>query len=160
VNESGTSSSKGTIPAKKPVRKQPKGLRMRFLPIGFGEGDAGELGFESSEDSDLEIRGAPNDLKTPMPIDTVTLSKVESKEDSKKPRETVDISSNESLSSDSHREMARAPPLPLSTKTVTVKPPKTSKVDAPAQIAMNGVKRKHKESSGRKAEKKSKNSSS
>jgi hypothetical protein len=51
--------SKATIPAQKPVRKQPKGLRMRFLPIGFGEGDAGKLGSESSGDSDIEMEEAP-----------------------------------------------------------------------------------------------------
>jgi hypothetical protein len=61
-NDSVTGSSKATVPAKKPVRQQPKGLRMRFLPIGFGEGDGGKLGSESSEDSDVEMVDAANSV--------------------------------------------------------------------------------------------------
>ena len=33
----------------KPVRQQPKGLRMRFLPSGFGDEDPGTLGSSDSE---------------------------------------------------------------------------------------------------------------
>lgn len=35
----------------KPVRQQPKGLRMRFLPSGFGDEDPGTLGSSDSETS-------------------------------------------------------------------------------------------------------------
>jgi hypothetical protein len=34
--------------AKKPVRQQPPGLKMRFRPIGFGDGEPGRIGSSSS----------------------------------------------------------------------------------------------------------------
>lgn len=55
--ESGSQvTSKATIPTQKPVRQQPVGLRMRFLPIGFGNGEAGNLG---SSDEDEYMDDAP-----------------------------------------------------------------------------------------------------
>ncbi|KAI9707277.1 MAG: hypothetical protein M1836_000237 [Candelina mexicana] len=45
-----------------PVREQPRGLRMRYLPTGFGEGEAGRIGSSSSsadntdEDSQPQFR--------------------------------------------------------------------------------------------------------
>ncbi|EHL02774.1 hypothetical protein M7I_1293 [Glarea lozoyensis 74030] len=103
VNDSGSASSKATVPAKKPVRQQPKGLKMRFLPIGFGEGDGGKLGSESSEESDVEMVDASN--------------------------------------------------------SVPAEPTKTHKTDTSSKKeASHGKKRRHEEKSGRKAEKKSKNS--
>jgi hypothetical protein len=46
-----------TIPvSKKPVRPQPKGLRMRFKPSGFGEGDAGVIGEESDDEMEEEAQ--------------------------------------------------------------------------------------------------------
>ncbi|PBP20835.1 hypothetical protein BUE80_DR008455 [Diplocarpon rosae] len=47
--------SKATVPAKKPVRQQPKGLQMRFKPIGFGTGETGRIGSASPEISDVEM---------------------------------------------------------------------------------------------------------
>ncbi|PSS09061.1 hypothetical protein M430DRAFT_53620 [Amorphotheca resinae ATCC 22711] len=51
-----------TTPAKKPVRQQPRGLKMRFRPIGFSNGDMGRIGSSSSsegESSDQEMQDAP-----------------------------------------------------------------------------------------------------
>jgi hypothetical protein len=42
-----------TVPAKKPIRQQPGGLKMRFLPIGFGDGETGNLG-SSDEDEIMD----------------------------------------------------------------------------------------------------------
>ncbi|CAL3971847.1 hypothetical protein PZA11_005116 [Diplocarpon coronariae] len=50
--------SKATIPAKKLVRKQPEGLRMRFKPIGFGAGATGRIGSASPEASDKEMEAS------------------------------------------------------------------------------------------------------
>lgn len=62
-----TSSSNATVPAKKPVRKQPKGLRMRFRPIGFGSGKLGRLGSDSSDSgSDEEMEDAPAVFRRPV----------------------------------------------------------------------------------------------
>ncbi|PQE14433.1 hypothetical protein CJF30_00007028 [Rutstroemia sp. NJR-2017a BBW] len=56
----GDDSSQATVPAKKPVRKQPKGLRMRYTPVGFGLNGKGIIGDSSDEEdqsgSDLEGR--------------------------------------------------------------------------------------------------------
>lgn len=42
---------RATVPAKaRPGRVQPQGLRMRFRPMGFGEGATGEIGEEESEE--------------------------------------------------------------------------------------------------------------
>lgn len=44
-------STQETVPASKPVRQQPKGLQMRFRPIGFGRGRTGNIGSSSPEES-------------------------------------------------------------------------------------------------------------
>ncbi|KAL3426281.1 hypothetical protein PVAG01_03072 [Phlyctema vagabunda] len=44
--------SQATVPTKRPARQQPKGLKMRFTPIGYGDGDAGTLGSSESEADD------------------------------------------------------------------------------------------------------------
>ncbi|KAJ9647252.1 hypothetical protein H2201_003852 [Coniosporium apollinis] len=41
-------------PAVKVIRQQPKGLRMRFRPSGFGDEDPGSIGSSESEDSPVE----------------------------------------------------------------------------------------------------------
>lgn len=41
-------SARPIIPAKKPIRQQPPGLKMRFRPIGFGNGEPGRIGSRSS----------------------------------------------------------------------------------------------------------------
>ncbi|CAG8979588.1 hypothetical protein HYALB_00010789 [Hymenoscyphus albidus] len=58
-------SSKATVPAPKPVRKQPKGLKMRFFPIGFGEGQLAKLGEESSSEEETQ---APARFRKPESI--------------------------------------------------------------------------------------------
>ncbi|TAQ89876.1 hypothetical protein B7494_g1811 [Chlorociboria aeruginascens] len=62
-------SSRATIPAKKPVRPQPKGLKMRFHPIGFGSGKPGKIGSDSGDESstDKEIQNAP--FRRPFTLD-------------------------------------------------------------------------------------------
>ncbi|TVY57269.1 hypothetical protein LSUE1_G008278 [Lachnellula suecica] len=117
-------SSKATVPAKKPVRPQPKGLKMRFLPIGFGEGKPGKIGSDSNSvdgsstgsASDEEIEEAPKTFKKPA---------------------TLEESSSESSSDE---EMTEAPPLP--------KPTKSKKS---AETPSSTLKRKHSEGSEKKA---------
>ncbi|CAG8961298.1 hypothetical protein HYFRA_00013759 [Hymenoscyphus fraxineus] len=58
-------SSKATVPAPKPIRKQPKGLKMRFFPIGFGEGQLAKLGEESSSEEETQ---APARFRKPESI--------------------------------------------------------------------------------------------
>lgn len=53
------SASKATVPFKRPARPQPKGLKMRFRPLGFGGGEVGNIGSSSESDSDVEIDAAP-----------------------------------------------------------------------------------------------------
>jgi hypothetical protein len=55
-NVTGTSVS--TAPAKRPARPQPKGLKMRFRPLGFGSGKTGEIGSGSDVSSDEEMEDA------------------------------------------------------------------------------------------------------
>lgn len=88
MNGSGSSSnSHATVPQKKPVRPQPKGLKMRYAPIGFSDGKTGTIGSESSSDEEME--------DTPAQFQRL-----------------VSISSDESEnSSDSDEEMADTPPL-------------------------------------------------
>ncbi|PQE13381.1 hypothetical protein CJF31_00008396 [Rutstroemia sp. NJR-2017a BVV2] len=65
----GDDSSQATVPAKKPVRKQPKGLRMRYAPVGFGLNGGGIIGDSSDEEdqsgSDLEGRGKSPKFQKP-----------------------------------------------------------------------------------------------
>lgn len=54
---------KATVPApKKFVRQQPKGLRMRFKPIGFGDEEPGRIGESDGEQNDVEMADAPRVL--------------------------------------------------------------------------------------------------
>jgi hypothetical protein len=46
--------------ATKPKKQQPKGLRMRYRPSGFGSEDPGTIGFSDSDE--LKSRGAPHTL--------------------------------------------------------------------------------------------------
>ena len=45
-----SSFAKATIPAKKPVKEQPPGLKMRFQPIGFSSRNLGKIESNSSSD--------------------------------------------------------------------------------------------------------------
>jgi hypothetical protein len=68
------SASKATIPAKRPARPQPKGLKMRFRPLGFGNGEVGTIGSESESNSDEEMEDAP----APIPSEPERKSKSKS----------------------------------------------------------------------------------
>ncbi|BFZ59179.1 hypothetical protein YB2330_000183 [Saitoella coloradoensis] len=47
-----------------PKKVQPEGMRMRFLPIGFGKGDPGVMGdFEGEDVEDVEMEDAPKAKK-------------------------------------------------------------------------------------------------
>jgi hypothetical protein len=113
-------SSKATIPATKPVRQQPKGLRMRFRPIGFGTGKLGKLGSSSSSgdssESDEEIEDAPAVFRRPVLED-----------DHASP-------TDEETSSNSDKEMEDAPAPAIK--------PKKSKVND-VQAKSSPLKRKH-----------------
>ncbi|RAL64680.1 hypothetical protein DID88_001712 [Monilinia fructigena] len=51
INLSKTNSSQATVPAKRPVRQQPKGLKARYQPIGF-TGAPGIIGSDDESDSE------------------------------------------------------------------------------------------------------------
>lgn len=59
--------------AKKPIRQQPPGLKMRFRPIGFGDGEPGRIGSSSSSveeesinDSDEKMEESPVVFRRPV----------------------------------------------------------------------------------------------
>jgi hypothetical protein len=81
--------SSATVPAKKPARSQPKGLKMRFRPIGFGSGKIGEIGSSSGSDEETEDAQVP--FKKPAAVES-------------------------SDSSTSDEEMTEAPPPPSKSK--------------------------------------------
>ncbi|KAL2072207.1 hypothetical protein VTL71DRAFT_11550 [Oculimacula yallundae] len=54
---------RATKPAKKPIRKQPRGLKMRFHPIGFGDAGPGTVG---SSSSDEEMEDRPSKTRRPV----------------------------------------------------------------------------------------------
>lgn len=53
------SASKSTVPMKRPARPQPRGLKMRFRPLGFGSGEIGNIGSSSESGSDVDMDAAP-----------------------------------------------------------------------------------------------------
>lgn len=69
-------SEKATFTTKRPARKQPPGLKMRFRPIGFGSGDTGKIGSSSpsaegsstQSDSDEEMEDASPTFHKPASI--------------------------------------------------------------------------------------------
>ncbi|KAM3070044.1 hypothetical protein ACMFMG_003924 [Clarireedia jacksonii] len=67
MNDKG--SSHATVPAKRPVRKQPKGLRMRYAPVGFGLNGGSSIGYSSDEEdrsgSDLDSHGNSSKFQRP-----------------------------------------------------------------------------------------------
>lgn len=67
------SSSKAAARGKRPVRQQPPGLKMRFRPMGFGDGEPGRIGSssssveeESSSDSDEKVEESPVVFRRPV----------------------------------------------------------------------------------------------
>jgi hypothetical protein len=57
-------SSKATVPAQQPIRPQPKGLKMRFRPLGFGHGDS------SGDEASDEESGVGSGFIAPLTIDS------------------------------------------------------------------------------------------
>lgn len=110
-------SSQATIPAKKPIRQQPKGLMMRFTPIGSGRGEAGRIGTPES-DSDLDMEDATPKFRTPITTSKSDSSDVES-----------DV------------EMNNAPSIPVE----KAKSDKSSKADSKTKSTEKSLKRKHKD---------------
>ena len=109
--------TKATVPAKKPVRQQPDGLKMRFRPIGFGRGRTGNIGSISPEgsttesDSDEEVPDAPA-YRRPVSVESSDASS--------------ETSENESSSSKLDEEMTDvAGPPPNPTVKEVTKPAKT-----------------------------------
>jgi hypothetical protein len=75
TNMSSPASGVSATVSKRPVRKQPEGLKMRFRPIGFGNGKTGTIGSSSSSsdassstdnDADEEIEDAPQVSRQPL----------------------------------------------------------------------------------------------
>merc|ERR1711939_861697 len=110
-----------TIPAKKPVRQQPRGLRMRFHPIGFGAAKPGTIG-SSSSDEDTEDA-------------TPTTSRPVSK-----PKKFV------RPDEDSDEEMEDSPPLPLRPH-----PENNASASSPDGASRKEKKRKHSEGGEKKS---------
>ncbi|KAH7369836.1 DNA-directed RNA polymerase I subunit RPA34.5-domain-containing protein [Rhexocercosporidium sp. MPI-PUGE-AT-0058] len=81
---------RATIPARKPVRQQPRGLKMRFHPIGFGAAGPGTIG-SSSSDEEME--------------DVVSTTH-------RSVSNTKSINKSGSETTDSDEEMAESPALP------------------------------------------------
>ena len=134
--EASTSSSgvRPTVPAKKPVRQQPPGLKMRFRPIGFGSGTTGAIGSSSSSadtsstgsTSDEEMENSPSKFRRPSSLDP----------------------EKSETSSSSDAEMTDAPPRP-SEPAVKSKYGKSAAKKAPA--ISGPLKRKHSEGRDMKA---------
>jgi len=114
MNEDSTA-SQATVPAKKPVRQQPKGLKMRFKPSGFGDGETGKIGSSSEDD---EMPKAPVRFRKPA-----SLSAESSDEGSEKSSSSEVGSSSSGSGSDV--EMADAPAAPTSKHNPVIKKPTT-----------------------------------
>jgi hypothetical protein len=103
--------AKATVPAKKPVREQPPGLKMRFQPLGFGSRNLGKIESSSSSvgaastesGSDAEMTEAPASFRRPASIES---------EDSDSDENDSSESSESEDSSSSDQEMTEAPRLP------------------------------------------------
>jgi hypothetical protein len=121
-----TSAFEPTVAARKPVRPQPKGLKMRFRPIGYGNGNMGKIGSssddESSTDSDSDEEMAdsvPGKFRKPMSLSS------------------DEPASNSSEESDSDVEMTEAP---VTVPKTTVKP---KSMITESNDADRSLKRKH-----------------
>ena len=147
------SSSKATIPAKKPIRQQPQGLKMRFRPIGFGDGETGKIGSSSSSVDGSIGKGTDEEPDTP-PAATFRKPIAVASSSSEADDTSEDPESDESSVSDT--EMTEAPSL-LTNPTSKERENKGAVAVASSQEVTNGsLKRKH---SG-KEDRKSKHSSS
>jgi hypothetical protein len=125
------SNTKANVPAQKPIRQQPKGLKMRFRPIGFGTGAVGDIG-SSSESANEE--------------DPTDLSEEERRKVSRKP---IVINSNDMSSSESDVEMAEAP-LPTLKPVVKTISNKLARADKLMESRIKkSKKRKHEDDGGK-----------
>lgn len=62
-------STTASTPAQKPIRQQPKGLKMRFGPLGDHIGNLGKIGFDSSSDeSQLDEEMAEPEFRMPRGV--------------------------------------------------------------------------------------------
>lgn len=127
VEETSNSGSARPL-AKKPIRQQPPGLKMRFRPIGFGDGSTGKIGSSSSS-----LAGSSD----------------ESILDQNFSKPTVDFDSASDSSSDV--EMTDLPPPPPQMSEKTSK----SKNAGESSTIGGPLKRKHIEGSASKAKKNS-----
>lgn len=103
--EGSISTSASTPGPKRAARQQPAGLKMRFLPIGFGTGQPGAIGSSSSSgsDSDEETEDAnvPDKFIPPTSLSPTP-----------EPEQATPDSSSDDSASDSDVEMVDArPPL-------------------------------------------------
>ncbi|PVH88007.1 hypothetical protein DL98DRAFT_224718 [Cadophora sp. DSE1049] len=112
---------KATIPTKKPVRQQPRGLKMRFHPIGFGAAKPGTIG-SSSSDEDMEDALSTSNRPVPKPKTFV------------RPDE------------DSDEDMEDGPPLPLRPH-----PENSASASSPDGTSKKEKKRKHSEGGEKKS---------
>jgi hypothetical protein len=137
-----------TIPRKKPVRPQPHGLKMRFRPLGFGDGELGNIGssppaaFDTRTESgsDEEMEYGPQEFQRPASLD---------RKDSPSPPESDEPSS----SSSSEAEMMGLPN--LKTKSAVDSKFRKSVAEDSPKVAGNSLKRKHSEGLNTKAKKSS-----
>jgi len=125
-----SSSARATVPAKKPVRQQPEGLKMRFLPIGFGSGKAGRIGSGTSSDS------SSTESTSDKEMDDDPAEPERRKSSASKKSESSSDSSEDESSSGPDVETTDAPI--LSSKPVT-----KSKGAKEIPITAGGLKRKH-----------------
>ena len=138
AKEAGSSTARPTVPSKKPVRQQPPGLKMRFRPIGFGNGKTGTIGSSSSSadrsstesTSDEEMEDAPAQFRRPASLEL------------EESTTSSDDPSDESPSN-SDAEMADAPPL-LSKSTINSKAERPA-AKRPSKLANHPLKRKRSE---------------
>jgi hypothetical protein len=65
--------NRATVPKKRPVLEQPKGLKMSFRPAGFGDGEAGTIGDSEDDDSDRGTRNAQPVFRQPMSLDAMDI---------------------------------------------------------------------------------------
>ncbi|RFU30860.1 hypothetical protein B7463_g5505, partial [Scytalidium lignicola] len=123
---------RATIPTPKPVRQQPKGLKMRFLPIGFGSGNPGTLGVDSSlaesssaeSESDEEMRDIPNQSPSTSKIQPNT-----------------SLSSESSNEEDSNSDVEMTEILPNRPKPIL--PPKFMNISQPDKLQSKSPSEKH-----------------
>lgn len=149
AKQASSSTARPTIPAKKPVRQQPPGLKMRFRPIGFGSGSTGTIGSSSSStdgsgaesDSDEEMDDPPRPFRRPASFQAEESA-------------TSSDGSSDDSSSSSDAEMTEAPPLPSKPAGKTQSEKSAAKESS--KVADHPLKRKHSEGGDIKA----KNSSS